>query len=328
MKKQIWFLSLELIATSSLLAFSWIAPTSAQQRIDIRNVKGNVQFHDSSKEGVWSRIQSTDAPPLLPEQWLQTRSSSRADLYLRPRGTAYLQGSYTTSQFAPTAECLFLLAQGKIVYLHNRRSVVPACETRTKKASIRAPGTALFVIEDDRETTVGVLTNSPEGPVTVTGLRSGETVELRAGELASVSIDGDVRRLGEFSLRSFYRNNSLALGLGLGSEHEDFVNQQPDDLREVILEVRKETVRALREQEKERLLDKELLTPPNLEFPLRVPPVPPIPTPPIPTPPIPTPPIPPPIPTPIPPPIPTPIPPPTPPEPIPPPTPPEPILPQ
>ena len=318
MKKQIWFLSLRLIATSSLLAFSWIAPTSAQQRIDIRNVKGNVQFHDSSKEGVWSRIQSTDAPPLLPNQWLQTRSSSRADLYLRPLGTAYLQGSYTISQFAPTAECLFLLAQGKIVYLHNRRSVVPACETRTKKASIRAPGTALFVIEDDRETTVGALTNSPEGSVTVTGLRSGETVELRAGELASVSIDGDVRRLGEFSLRGFYRNNSLALGLGLGSEHEDFVNQQPDDLREVILEVRKETVRALREQEKGRLLDNELLTPPNLESPLGVPPVPPIPPPPIP-PPIPPPPIPPPIPTPpIPPPIPTPpIPPPIPPPPIP-----------
>jgi hypothetical protein len=278
MKKQIGFLSLELIATSSLLAFSWIAPASAQQsmRIDIRNVKGNVQFHNSSGQGGWSRIQSTDTPSLLPNQWLQTRSSSsRADLYLRPRGTAYLQGSNTTSQFAPTAGCLFLLAQGKIIYLHNRRSVVPACETRTKKASIRAPGTALFVIEDDRETTVGVLTNGPEGPVTVTGLRSGEAVELRAGELASVSIDGDVRRLGEFSLRGFYRNNPLALGLGLGSEHEDFVNQQPDDLREVILEVREETVGALREQEKERLLDNELLTPPNLEFPLRVPHVPP-----------------------------------------------------
>ena len=343
MKKQIWFLILRLIATSSLLAFFWIAPTSAQQRIDIRNVKGNVQFHKGDRNEDWLRIQSTDPPPLLPEQWLRTRSSSRADLYLRPRGTAYLQGSYTTSQFAPTAECVFLLAQGKIVYLHNRRSVVPACETRTKKASIRAPGTALFVIEDDRETTVGVLTNSPEGPVTVTGLRSGETVELRAGELASVSIDGDVRRLGEFSLRRFYRNNSLALGLGLGSEHENFVNQQPDDLQEVILEVREETLKALLEQEKERLLDNELLTPPNLEFPLRAPDVPPSPTPPsptpiptppipppiptppippppippsIPTPPIPTPPISPPIPTPIPPPIPTPIPPPTPPDPI------------
>ena len=277
MKKLIWFLSLELIATSSLLAFSWIAPTSAQpaRRIDLRNVKGNVQFH--SGQGGWSRIQSTDTPSLLPNQWLQTRSSSsRADLYLRPRGTAYLQGSYTTSQFAPTAGCLFLLAQGKIVYLHNRNSVVPPCETRTKKASIRAPGTALFVIEDDRETTVGVLTNGSEEPVTVTGLRSGETVELRAGELASVSVDGDVRRLGEFSLRGFYRNNPLALGLGLGSEHEDFVNQQPDDLREVILEVREETVGALREQEKERLLDDELLTPPNLEFPLRTPHVPPM----------------------------------------------------
>ncbi|MEG3959320.1 hypothetical protein QT982_28440, partial [Microcoleus sp. herbarium2] len=96
-----------------------------------------------------------------------------------------------------------------------------------------------------------------------------------------MSIDGDVRRLGEFSLRSFYRNNPLALGLGLGSEHEDFVNQQPDDLREVILEVREETVGALREQEKERLLDNELLTPPNLEFPLPAPHVPQIPTPPI-----------------------------------------------
>src|SRR4028119_854457 len=138
MKKQIWFLSLELIATSSLLAFSWIAPTSAQQRIDIRNVKGNVQFHNGDRNEDWLRIQSTDPPPLLPEQWLRTRSSSRADLYLRPRGTAYLQGSYTTSQFAPTAKCLFLLDQGKIVYLHNRRSVVPACETRTKKARIRA----------------------------------------------------------------------------------------------------------------------------------------------------------------------------------------------
>jgi len=277
MKKQIWFLSLELIATSSLLAFSWIAPTLAQQarridRIDIRNVKGNVQFH--SGQGGWSRIQSTDTPSLLPNQWLRTQSRrSRADLQI-PGGPIYLQGSDTTSQFAPTVKCLFRLSQGKIVYLHYRN--VQPCETQTKKASIQAPGTALFVIENDRETTVGVLANGSEGPVTVTGLRSGETVELRAGELASVTIDGDVRWLGEFSLRDFYRNNPLALGLGLGSEHEDFVNQQPDDLREIILEVREETVGALREQEKERLLDKELLTPPNLEFPLRTPHVPPM----------------------------------------------------
>ncbi|WP_172190556.1 hypothetical protein [Microcoleus asticus] len=91
-----------------------------------------------------------------------------------------------------------------------------------------------------------------------------------------MTIDGDVRRLGEFSLRDFYRNNPLALGLGLGSEHEDFVNQQPDDLRKIILEVREETVGALRDQEKERVLDDELLTPPNLEFPLRTPHVPPM----------------------------------------------------
>ena len=160
MKKLIWFLSWELIATSSLLAFFWIAPTSAQpaRRIDIRNVKGNVQFHNSSGQGRWSRIQSTDTPSLLPNQWLRTRSSSsRADLYPIPRGSIYRQGSYTTSQFAPTTECLFLLEQGKIIYLHNRNFVDQRCETRTKKARIRAPGTALFVIEDDRETTVGVL---------------------------------------------------------------------------------------------------------------------------------------------------------------------------
>jgi hypothetical protein len=83
-----------------------------------------------------------------------------------------------------------------------------------------------------------------------------------------VSIDGEVRLLGEFSLRDFYRNNRLALGLGPGAEHEDFVNRQDDDIREVIIPVREETLEALREQEEQRPLDDELLTPPDLEFPV------------------------------------------------------------
>ncbi|HEY9832756.1 MAG TPA: hypothetical protein V6D26_19545 [Stenomitos sp.] len=273
MKKQIWFLSWELIATSSFLALSWIAPTSAQQRrVDLRNVNGDVRFHSPSRIGGWSgRIQATDES-LLPGEWLRTRGSkSGARLYLRPRGTGYWQGSNTTSRFAPTATCQFQLAKGRIIYIHNSRSPASGCRTITPTARIQAPGTALFVIQDAQGTTVGVLTNSPEGPVTVIGLRSGETgetVELRAGELASVSIDGEVRRLGAFSLRDFYRNNRLALGLGPGAEHEDFVNQQPDDIREVIIPVREETLGALREQEEERSLDNELLTPRDLEFPL------------------------------------------------------------
>jgi hypothetical protein len=286
MKKQIWFLSWELIATSSLLALSWIAPTSAQQRVDLRNVNADVRFYSRSRIGGWSsRIRST-GQYLLPEEWLRTGGSSRADLYLRPRGTGYWQGINTTSQFAPREKCQFLLAEGKIIYIRNSRSPVPGCDTITKRARIRSPGTALFVIEDAQGTTVGVLTNSSEGPVTVTGLRSGETgetVELRAGELASVSIDGEVRRLGEFSLRDFYRNNRLALGLGPGAEHEDFVNRQPDDIREVIIPVREETLEAVDEQEEERPPDGGLLTPPDLEFPVpdRRTPVPPPITPPV-----------------------------------------------
>ncbi|MBD1930334.1 MULTISPECIES: hypothetical protein [Cyanophyceae] len=168
--------------------------------------------------------------------------------------------------------CQLQLAKGTIIYIRSSRSPVSSrCRTITRTARIQAPGTALFVIQDDQGTTVGVLTNSPEGPVTVTGLRSGETgetVELRAGELASVSIDGEVRLLGEFSLRDFYRNNRLALGLGPGAEHEDFMNRQPDDIREVIRGVREKTLEALREQEEERSLDNELLTPRDLEFPI------------------------------------------------------------
>jgi hypothetical protein len=83
-----------------------------------------------------------------------------------------------------------------------------------------------------------------------------------------VSIDGEVRLLGEFSLRDFYRNNQLALGLGPGAEHEDFVNRQPDDIQEVIRGVREETVVAVDEQEEERPPDGGLLTPPDLEFPV------------------------------------------------------------
>lgn len=275
MKKQIWFLSLELIATSSLLALSWIAPTSAQQRVDLRNVNADVRFHSPSRIGGWSgRIQST-GQYLLSGEWLRTGGSSRADLYLSPRGTGYWQGSNTTSRFAPTATCQFQLAKGTIVYIRSSRSPASSrCRTITRTARIQAPGTALFVIQDDQGTTVGVLTNSPEGPVTVIGLRSGETgetVELRAGELASVSIDGEVRLLGEFSLRDFYRNNRLALGLGPGAEHEEFVNRQPDDIREVIRGVREKTLEAVDEQEEERSLDGGLLTPPNLEFPLPFP---------------------------------------------------------
>ena len=102
-----------------------------------------------------------------------------------------------------------------------------------------------------RKTTVGALTNSPKGKVTITSLSSGKSVALSAGQQMSFSSQGKIISKKEtFPLRKFYQENSAALGLGPGNKHEEHIQKYPADMQKIFIAVREETLEALTDQER------------------------------------------------------------------------------
>ncbi len=210
----------------------------------MRNPEGNVWFYRNQ----WLGPIRTNDEYVLPQNWIRTSRRSRVNLWIPQRGAGYKQGPNTSSQFAQDGgNCKFRLAIGGVIYYHGS-SKYP-CVTLTPNARIRAPGTAYFVTHNSGKTVVGALTDSSEGAVTVFNARGDRSVELTSGQFAAVATDGAINLLGEFSLREFYQNNSLALGLGPGLEHKQYIEQQPPKLRAVLSEVRNKAIDAVIKQE-------------------------------------------------------------------------------
>ncbi|NER21745.1 MAG: hypothetical protein F6J96_13825 [Symploca sp. SIO1C2] len=258
MTKKTWIFSQKLIA-SSLLVISWIAPTLAQQprennspRVDIYNFEKRVVFHtprikNCEEEGNWCRLTST-GQDLQPGDWLKTHKNAMAKLSILPQHALYNQGQNSTSKFSPEKErCGFLIDQGGGLAMHDSNSPTKSCKIETSEVELKPTGTALFVWrrKQAQETIVGVLS---DGPITVINNQNGNTIELGNGEVAVVSADGGLQR-GEFSLRRFYEDNRIALGLGCGERHEAYVNQQSTEIRELLSKIRQETCEASRAQD-------------------------------------------------------------------------------
>jgi len=224
------------------LTSAFSQPASALERADVYRATGRVQL---SRYGGRGPISAAVGDSLSPEDRLTTGpNESRAEL-LFYQDALIRQGRSTTSWFT-TEACHFIITNGTALYL-----IGPGrggCRMTTPEGVALARGTALFVQhnESTNTTRIGVLTNSPAGPVEVTGNQETETFGLRAGQIATI-VDGTVVAIEIFDLQRFYATSELAVGLGPGSE--DYVEGEPPEVREILDPVRAETLAALDAQE-------------------------------------------------------------------------------
>ncbi|MEL7350370.1 MAG: FecR domain-containing protein [Cyanobacteria bacterium P01_A01_bin.116] len=174
---------------------------------------------------------------MVPQDSLRTGARSRAELIFN-EGTLVRTGEGTTFRF-PAGQRSFELIDGSTLLMI--RPGLGASLINTPEAEIVASGTALFVQHDaaSNSSVVGVLTESPAGPVTVTS-RDGEvSVQLDAGQFVSVA-NGAVGFIEDFILPVFYDTVDMAVGLAPGDDA--FVSQQPAMIQETLNAVRAESL--------------------------------------------------------------------------------------
>lgn len=268
------------LVTNILLFFAWATPTLAQSlgrpeiRVGIEDITSvrtrDVQWH---RDGRWDIAR--EEKPLDPGNWLATGEGiTQATMwYEYPIRVLYRQVADTFSRFMPMERCGFYVQSGRTLYADPGSGIPPeGCRTitlRTGEAVVNPPSqpdfslasqdiqnleignsaVVLFVFRnrDAQETTVGVLA-SQRGPVQVINTISNREDLLNAGEFAVLSSEGDLVK-GRFSLRDFYKNNPLTLGLGSAPEDEAYVAQIVDEEeKRLISAVREATLEAVREQ--------------------------------------------------------------------------------
>lgn len=217
------------------------------QAIDVRYFR-----KDECSKDEWCKINGT-GEYLKADDWLLTGQVSRADLALMYNQTEYRkvlfwQEEGSRSRFKPQeGSCHFTTDIGKFLYAHPHTSADPGCEKITSTHALIIPnGTVLFVVGDENDTRVGVLSSGSKNPV-VQNRKSGKRVTLKEGEFGEYFADGRIEK-GEFSLADFYDKNTLGLGLGPADEDIAYVNEQEPEIQEILKEIRKETLEALYSQ--------------------------------------------------------------------------------
>lgn len=214
-------------------------PSRAFEQVDIQDIQGTIYTHRGEQ---WTNI-PLSRRYLLSGEWINSKQNSRVNLMLIPRGTGYVQGENTVVQFDSNEKCKLNLVKGQVLYIHDTKSPGKHCKTLTKVAEIVPSGTALYVSHDlQKGTKIGVLTNNS---VTVISSLTGERKILRVGEEVNISIDGQISNIIKLNLEKFYQNKNLTLGLGPGTNDDNYLNKQPTDIQKVFREVRKETLKAL-----------------------------------------------------------------------------------
>lgn len=237
------------------------ANASGYIRVDLQKPSNNIYLHSQSRIGSnRMNISKIKNSYLLPNDEVQSEEDSRVNLWLKPRGPGYFQGSHTISKFLPSNKCQFKVKSKNsgLIYLMNEsngkiRPPIP-CMTITEFSIIepKKTTTAFFVfLKEDKKTYVGALTNSIKGNLKITSQRTKNSINIKAGQLVSISSEGDIKLDGEFRLKEFYKDFSLSLGLGPSKEDEEYIKEQPEEIQKIITDVRVQTLLAMRIQENE-----------------------------------------------------------------------------
>ncbi len=174
---------------------------------------------------------------MVPQDALRTGARSRAELVFN-EGTLVRTGEGTTFRF-PGGQRSFELIDGSTLMMI--RPGLGASRINTPEANIVASGTALFIQHDaaSNASIVGVLTESPAGPVTVTSQDGETSVQLSAGQFVSIA-NGVMGLIEYFVLPVFYDTVDMAVGLAPGDEA--FVAQQSETIQATMNAVRAESI--------------------------------------------------------------------------------------
>ncbi|MGF1479996.1 MAG: FecR domain-containing protein [Cyanophyceae cyanobacterium] len=230
------------LATGILLTF-WLSPAVAQSvltRAEIYKKENQVEL-ERQNQGVWNAAAVGDA--MVPGDALRTAARSRAELLFN-EGTLLRTGEGSVFRFPPGKRRFELVSGAALVMI---RPGIGTSTITTPQATIVSQGTALFIQHDASRNAslVGVLTNSPMGPVTVTNQAGEVVVELRAGQFVSIA-NGIVGLVEYFILPMFYDSIELAAGLGTGQEN--LVAQESPEVQATINAVRDEALAPLSNQ--------------------------------------------------------------------------------
>lgn len=232
-----------IIYAGVLLAAMLLSETMAQETLtrgQVYTVRNQVSL-DRQNQGSWQP--ATVGAQIIPRDAVRTGGQSRAELLFN-EGTLIRTGENTTFRFPPGRRNFEIINGSSLIMI---RPGLGASQIDTPQAIIVARGTALFVSHDEALNTslVGVLTESPAGPVTVSNLIDETTVELGPGQFVSVA-NGVIGLVDNFILPMFYSTVDLAEGLAPGQEA--FVSQQSDAVQETINAVRAEAIPPLIDQ--------------------------------------------------------------------------------
>jgi FecR protein len=200
---------------------------------EVYRVVNNVDL--SRTQGSW--VPASPGQTMVPQDTIRTGVRSRAELLFN-EGTLVRTGEGTTFRF-PAGRRSFELINGTSLFII--RPNLGASRITTPEAEIIALGTALFVQHDPvrNASIVGVLTESPAGPVTVTDASGEVSVQLSAGQFVSIA-DGVIGFIEYFLLPVFYESVDLAQGLAPGQEA--FIAQQSEAVQTTLTAVRAESI--------------------------------------------------------------------------------------
>lgn len=212
-------------------AFGSLSPAWAQA------VLTSAEIYAAHNEVTLNAESAAEGDIMVPHDSLHTGARSRAELIFN-EGTLVRTGEGTTFRFPPGQRSFELIDGSTLLMI---RPGLGASRITTPEATIVARGTALFVQHDPTKnaSVVGVLTDSPAGPVTVTSADGKTSIQLNAGQFVSVA-NGVIGFIEYFILPVFYDTVDLALGLAPGDE--TYVSQQSSAVQETLRAVRGESI--------------------------------------------------------------------------------------
>jgi hypothetical protein len=195
------------------------------------------------------------ADVVKPLDAVKTASRARADLVFN-EGSLVRLGGNAIFRFVPGNRS-FQLRNGTGLF------VLPPGDERgtvvTPEAVVTARGTTVWVQHNSgkQTTSIGVLTENPQVPVTVSTPRGEGAVVLDAGQRTEVK-RGKLTAVRDMSLRRFYQMCKLATDLGTATEAPS--DSLPPQAQNTIVSVRNQAIAALENQFRE-----ETAPPPGFE---------------------------------------------------------------
>jgi hypothetical protein len=213
---------------------------SVLQKGEIYKLTNQVDLNRHNQP-VWSRAKLGD--PLTPQDSIRTGANSRAELIFN-EGTLVRIAAGTIFRFPPGKRNFELRSGAALVMIRPGQG---QSNISIPDATVVSQGTALFLQHDSNRNAslIGVLTNSPSGPVRVSSVDGKVTVELQAGQFISI-VNGVMGLVEHFVLPMFYETIQMAYGLGTGQEN--LIAREPPAVQETINLVRAEALAPLTNQ--------------------------------------------------------------------------------